>query len=539
MHPTLNYRHSRRSACDKCRGQKLRCERGHMNGMSCERCLKAQQPCITSMNHPAPVFLPIHHAQGLVQRDSDDRIFGYNHDAISMIPKPSTSKGTSVVLPSSTNAGLSNSLQSNFLDDQLPLQYLPGDTPFPSPEDLGLGMPLDIRVYPTSFEPWGQQPHWLNGNYNLPLLESALPELTHQYSDESLYSPVLGTDISMEATNESINTSELSLLNQLPSYSETAQFFGAEGIPESFWSNLDSLPSPVGFRPGVPCQEKPTSVPSRRKELLKLNAELLDDLDMLEEDHVALSSESLLNDLFNPSVTHLKLPVYRLLHHSSHLLEIIQSFDISPESCNNTPAKSITDSLPRGQEGSTSMFHDVSNNSDEYATTISLHDSGYGTAMKYFPDRSITTSGPKCDIAVLLSVLEAHCYLTRIYRTICLRLYQLFLSVPPVDAKVYLLLPKLQLGHFHMDGNLAVQVQVLLDLGSRAMGQIDELLGFSSGYIQKHEQTESYSPGAIGKGNWSTAIRDLVLAQEQDACEMTLVDLMQRLRQLVRDPVFL
>jgi hypothetical protein len=52
MHPALNYRQSRRSACDRCRGFKLRCERDQVRGRPCERCLKAQVICTTSLSQP-------------------------------------------------------------------------------------------------------------------------------------------------------------------------------------------------------------------------------------------------------------------------------------------------------------------------------------------------------------------------------------------------------------------------------------------------------------------------------------------------------
>jgi hypothetical protein len=337
----------------------------------------------------------------------------------------------------------------------------------------------------------------------------------------------------MDAGNESVPTS------QQPTYPGTAPFFGAENFPESFWGNLENLPNPAEILPRVPTQEKPTSLQNTRKELLKLKIELLEDLEMLETDSVAQASESLLNDLFNPSVARLNLPIYRMLNHSSRFFEMIQSLHRAPETSNLTPVKSPTQSQSRGLEDSTLLFPDVSDtNLDECATTISSHDSGYRTAMTSSPDRTMITTSPKCDITVWLSVLEAHCYLIRIYRAIFTRLYQLFLIIPPVDAAMYLLLPKLQLAQFHVDGNLAVQVQVLVDLSSSMMGQIDGVLGLPSGYDQAQEATEIRLPAAVGEGNWSTAIRDLVLAQEQDLCDMSLVDLMKCLRQLARDPVF-
>ena len=47
--------HTRRTACDRCRGQKLRCERGSLEGISssCERCAKARAQCVTSLGKRA------------------------------------------------------------------------------------------------------------------------------------------------------------------------------------------------------------------------------------------------------------------------------------------------------------------------------------------------------------------------------------------------------------------------------------------------------------------------------------------------------
>jgi hypothetical protein len=337
----------------------------------------------------------------------------------------------------------------------------------------------------------------------------------------------------MDAGNESISTS------QQPIYPGTEPFLGTEDVPESFRGHLENLPNPAERLPRVPAQEMPTSFQNMRKEILKLKIELLEDLEMLETDAVALASESLLNDLFNPSVARLDLPTYRMLNHSYRFFEIIQSLHRVPKTSNLTPAKSPTQSHSQGLANSSLLFQDVSDtNLDECATTISSHDSSYQTAMTSSPDRTMITPSPICDITVWLSVLEAHCYLVRLYRSIFTRLYQLFLIIAPVDAEMYLLLPKLQLGQFHTDDSFAVQVQVLVDLCSSMMGQIDGVLGLPLSYDQIHEEREIRLPTSVGEGNWSTAIRDLVLAQEQDPCETSLVDLMKCLRQLARDPAF-
>jgi hypothetical protein len=145
---------------------------------------------------------------------------------------------------------------------------------------------------------------------------------------------------------------------------------------------------------------------------------------------------------------------------------------------------------------------------------------------------------PHSDITVWLSILEAHCYLMRIYHAVFIRLYQLFLIIPPMDAAMYLLLPKLHLGQFHMDENLAIQTQILVDLSSSMMGQIDEVLGLSSNDHQTQREREVHLPGLVGDRNWSTTLRDIVLAQEQDPGEMSLGDVMKCLLQLAQEHAF-
>lgn len=92
MHPALNYRQSRRSACDRCRGFKLRCERDQVNGRSCERCLKAQVPCTTSVGQSVPNYLPAKPGSGPVSGDFDGRMFSNDRITMPILHKPSMSK---------------------------------------------------------------------------------------------------------------------------------------------------------------------------------------------------------------------------------------------------------------------------------------------------------------------------------------------------------------------------------------------------------------------------------------------------------------
>lgn len=92
MHSAANYRHSRRSACDRCRGFKLRCERDHLNGMSCERCIKAQVRCTTSVNQPLPVYQASAHSTVPIQTVREGRYLDNDQAAFPLLHRSSSSK---------------------------------------------------------------------------------------------------------------------------------------------------------------------------------------------------------------------------------------------------------------------------------------------------------------------------------------------------------------------------------------------------------------------------------------------------------------
>lgn len=100
MHQALNYRQSRRSACDRCRGFKLRCERDQVRGRSCERCLKAQVICTTSLSQsPFPsskVNTPT------LPSEYDASFSSYDRLSMSSLHRPILSKVQRSFLPSET-----------------------------------------------------------------------------------------------------------------------------------------------------------------------------------------------------------------------------------------------------------------------------------------------------------------------------------------------------------------------------------------------------------------------------------------------------
>jgi hypothetical protein len=322
--------------------------------------------------------------------------------------------------------------------------------------------------------------------------------------------------------------------NRCFNYGDSELPFAIKDRPDPAWMNhpdiatINKPPSATTSQEGLP------STNGICKSLLRLKMGLVEDLELFETGSMLLESSSIFYGSSNLSIETLDLPIYRLLNHSSWLLEIVRS------SCGTEESLDVTSTQRFGSESSgyddpLFILPDAGNSLDEDVTTVSPHDSGYHTTTTS-PDGTTTPTIPKCDIALWLGILEAHCSLVRIYRAVFMRLYQLFLIIPPTDAATILLLPKVRFGQFYLDGNLIAQVQSLVDFSSAMMGKLDRALKLRSGPAQPQEDREFDSSDTVQK-DWSSSIRDIVLAQEQDPCEMSLMEIMECLRQRVKDPV--
>ncbi|CAG8147217.1 unnamed protein product [Penicillium salamii] len=167
MHPAHNYRHSRRSACDRCRGQKLRCERANMNGMSCERCLKAQEICITSVNHPAAV-LSSSPGQDVISNQQDGPGFIGRPDPMALLHKSFAPKvGKSVPL-SASDMGRHRSKMHSYWNEPADLSPAPGGDLFLPPNEGEFTLSHDPGSLPVPPQLWGDwNPYWALGPQNL------------------------------------------------------------------------------------------------------------------------------------------------------------------------------------------------------------------------------------------------------------------------------------------------------------------------------------------------------------------------------------
>jgi hypothetical protein len=275
-----------------------------------------------------------------------------------------------------------------------------------------------------------------------------------------------------------------------------------------------------------------------RKRLLKLNLELIDDLELLESGSLIMGSSSFPKEDVSPTVGKLDLPIFRMLSHSTQFMDILEiNMCTTEHHCILANVLDVSqETLSTKRETKSPSAEVMDGSVEDWEATTSSYDSGYSKMMESFQEQAKTPVPQKLDISTSLSMLTTYCHLVRVYRAVFTQLYQLFLIIPPADAAAYLLLPSLQFGQFHMDGNLTVQVQVLIELGSSMLLKIERTLGMSPDPTRGPD-------GEIGPLAFITndspllSIRDHILAQEEVICGISLKETITCLRQLLKDPV--
>lgn len=268
-----------------------------------------------------------------------------------------------------------------------------------------------------------------------------------------------------------------------------------------------------------------------RKKLLKLNLEMIDDLELLENGSDILQPSVSLVDDISPSGGKLEIPIFRMLNHSTQLLEILHSgFGISEEPLNLVPSIELT----RGEQ---KIFEDVKPfpqaAKQRVGSTASSQYSDHRTINPPSSDQTRDLLPPACDLSTSMGMLTAYCHLIRVYRAIFSQLYQLFLLVPPADAAAFLLLQSSQHSQFHMEGNLTAQMQVLIDLSTNMLAKIERALGMSCSEI---DGGTGPLASVLASGPL-TSVRDHIMTQEQLEWGIPLKETMSCLRKLVNDPV--
>lgn len=309
-----------------------------------------------------------------------------------------------------------------------------------------------------------------------------------------------------------------------------------DGAWASTWQS-DVLPTKSQQLPSLPTpMERPNvNLNDLRRKLLKLDLELIQDLELLDNGSLLLGSSSLLKEDINPAVGKLDLPIYRMLNHSTQFLEIVRSATMG---CDDALDFTIFNGQQDTTEGDNppSLSTDITENTiEDGAATASSLDSGYFTMGGSPPDQAKNKPSSPSDMSMSLSMLATYCHLVRVYRAVFVQLYRLFLIIPPADAAAFLLLPSLQFGQFHMDGNLTVQIQVLIELSSSMLSKIERALGMPYGSL-RDLHGDAICSGSVLEDNSLALIKNQIMTQEHVNCGIPLKETLNCLRQLVKDP---
>ncbi|KAJ6151417.1 hypothetical protein N7470_007014 [Penicillium chermesinum] len=295
---------------------------------------------------------------------------------------------------------------------------------------------------------------------------------------------------------------------------------------ESFGMNDFQFSLPEDFKPNIPwdnpgqvdeteCVVSPYKL---RRSLLKLDLELLDDLDFLDSGSMSLKYPSPKEGL-NPGIGRLDIPIHRALRHSTQFLELIQSesavFDYG---FGHSAMRTHQQYSPA--ESQNEVVEDRS-------TITSSVDSGY---LSINDAKAIPSS--KYDLSTSLTMLSTYCHLISVYRAIFGEIYQLFLIVPPTEAGSFFTMPTLNFGNFQIDGSLGSQMQVLIELSSSLIEKIEHALGMSA--LQNSGSRSGMSPSSPVYSPLAS-VREHMMTPESINCGTMLRDTMSCLQQLVKD----
>ncbi|KAJ5526066.1 hypothetical protein N7494_012716 [Penicillium frequentans] len=397
-------------------------------------------------------------------------------------------------------------------------------------------MGFQASTYPEPsfpFDHWNeQQLSWATGVYPMqPTFDSLLFEPGCRLDHQPLASHTTVMDPSFNLQDDSHTSATSSLPSQPPIPLNTSPPSLVDNHWDASWDAVISVTE--NDKQGASCTVdwSPTNNYDVRKRLFKLNLEMIDDLELLETGSDILQPSAFPGSDTGSSAGKLEIPVFRMLNHSTQFLEILQSgIGASEDPLHLIPSIEF----PNGETNTFEYLKPFSEGVEKINESSALsHHSDHPTSNPALSDQMRDSLPPACDVSTSMGMLTAYCHLIRVYRATFNQLYQLFLLVPPADAAAFLLLPSSQHGQFHMEGNLTVQVQVLIDLSTNMLAKIERALGISCS-----ETDECMGPVAsVLASGPLTSVRDHIITQEQVECGIPLKETMSCLRKLVSDPI--
>jgi hypothetical protein len=561
----LNVRYSRRSACDRCRAYKLRCQRDDRLGKPCERCAKSRLACTTTFdagstsalsattsvqaqrlnaaqqqqqqqqqhqNNNGQIQVGVREHQTLLpsperlHSPSDQR--GRRHSNFSQLPNQQSHLSHSPPSLQEHNDGqfqhsseretanaerTDNTGSENILLDPNPLGLDPMDFTLPDmsfdANDLNL---LMVDHSPTRGDPGSTcRPSVGIGDDG--------PDMFGHQDDATLCGP--GTNLGWASQGAHIDTACLDT--------------GRDG--RDFESDVLSA--------SVDTQRFTSSY----KDLLKLSLELVEDLEVLNTQAPLTARPSIAP--LTCSSTQQQQPVNRVLNQTAKFWDIVKAMSItSIESCatggtnascaSGGPSGSQTRSNSTASSGISlinlsSLRHGWAN--------ASLHgngdlDSSSSTSASSSASLPSSTPGGRQDHLLMINLVMTYVNLLRNCRAVFTRLYHALQVTPSAESNAMLSLPSLQFGEFTLENNVIIQVKVLIELTSGMLQRIGNALGISTGSGSPSSPADRQYRLPFLNDPVAVSTREIILSQESmqggvHGGDPPLMDIMSNLKRLL------
>ncbi|KAI1395854.1 hypothetical protein F4819DRAFT_477289 [Hypoxylon fuscum] len=542
---------SRRSACDRCRGQKLRCVRplrrsppaDEKSLEPCERCVKAGAECINTLPHPRKPA-----RDGRLPPSTALRTLADNEPYPALFPKgvshQSSIGATSNGDTTPQKRGAKRTESESEYQAQGNLQILPSlderpwkrrsidrsRTQFKVP-DFNQSV-IDRRGSGTSD---GNSLSITSGSAPPcnPFNEMASKDVESYNIDDSSYGLPHITELQVD--NIGLDTGGVNMMEMIFTPSQTADdlssaTFAANNTP---WNSggvqrVSTPPDDAAANDNDDHLQRLSQLNSCLvKEFSRTNSVNLPDILSFSP---CCSSKSSCEPMCP------KTPIGRVLEKSQTFLGILESlkaqyFSCAESECSYSEYQDENEILPR-------------TNDDSYPATTAP-ESG-DTTNRFHEDTSTSSDKPApIDMPIALMILSCYTLLLKTYEAVFSRIQKSLLmqgklypqSIPPM-------LPGVHIGSFRLDNHQDLQMEIILQLSSHLLERIEEALGIR--IISRQPEAAPNGTGTHGllDTTSASAILDIMLKQKdprnrKESCEGRVVlvkKAIESIREMLRKP---
>ncbi|KAK0641434.1 hypothetical protein B0T16DRAFT_461498 [Cercophora newfieldiana] len=501
---TLNLRYSRRSACDRCRAYKLRCQRDDRVGKPCERCAKSRLACTTtfdpastsaSSSQPPRLNAAAQAQHQHQQQNSNGQIQVGAREHQTLLPSPERLHSP----PDQRDRRHSAFALS---------QREPDDGHFQRQSEA----PRETTSMERNDNPGGENMLLESNSLGLDPMDFILPDMAFD-----------ANDLSMLLVDHSPTRAE--------GHEDDATLCGPGSGTNMGWGSHSAQPKSC-LNPGrdtrdfEPADTMGGPIDTKRltgsyKDLLKLSLELVEDREILDTQAPLTARPSIAP--LTCSSTQQQQPVNRVLNQTARFWEIVKAMSsASSETCSSGSNSSASGC---GSGGSGSQTR--SNSTSSSISLVNLNGlrhgwenaslNGNGDLDSNFSVSSSSSmpssASGRQDHLLMINLVTTYVNLLRNCRAVFTRLYHALQVTPSPESNAMLSLPSLQFGEFQLENNVPIQVKVLIELTSGMLQRIGNALGIAGSGASLSPDGHNYrlpfldDPVAV-------STREIILSQE-------------------------